>query len=68
MFHALSEQMKRDPQASQSFVERSLEWGRRLGGCHCALRHSLFCDPVHAIVAGLELERTRHCMLKRGFL
>jgi len=26
MFHALSEQMKRDPQASQSFVERSLEW------------------------------------------
>jgi len=26
MFHTLSEQMKRDEQASRSFVERSLEW------------------------------------------
>ena len=26
MFHTLSEQMKRDQQASQSFLERSLEW------------------------------------------
>ena len=26
MFHTLSEQMKRDDQASRSFVERSLGW------------------------------------------
>jgi len=26
MFHTLAEQMKRDQQASRSFVERSLEW------------------------------------------
>jgi hypothetical protein len=40
MFQTLSEQMKRDREASQSFAERSLEWA----GVY-------FVIPVHAITA-----------------